>query len=187
MIDANTAAIEIIETDGSTVVSQTQLTDTYQIKLTKAPVAEVRVGINVDGKAEIVTGGRVFQSVYAVGDMIPSGSSVGDPIAGRYYAVFTAGDWSPVTITLQYNETLQGNDSPFREFAVQPHELRRIAGPLIIEGGEGLEPRTLTRAVALPDEVNDPIIVDDARTGRGGSRPAQRLQRYRRPTACRAR
>ena len=89
VIDANTATIEIIETDGSTVVSQTQLTDTYQIKLTKAPVAEVRVGINVDGKAEILTDARVIQAVYADGDVIPSGSSVGDPIVGRYYAVFS--------------------------------------------------------------------------------------------------
>ena len=36
---------------------------------------------------------------------------------------------------------------------------------MIIEGGEGPDPRTLTRAVALPGEVNDPIIVETPEPG----------------------
>ncbi|NGP18574.1 calcium-binding protein [Devosia aurantiaca] len=142
IVDSDSASVEIIETEGSTVVSQSHQNDSYQIKLSTRPTHEVRVGINVDGKAKVLVSGNVFADG-----------------KGGYYALFAAGATEAVTVNLQYDETAQGNDSPFREFAVQPHDVGRIAGPLIIEGGAGTQPRTITRAVALPDEVNVPLTV----------------------------
>ncbi len=54
VVDSNTAGVEIIETDGSTQVSQAGQTDSYQMRLTTVPTATVRVDIDTEGKAKPV-------------------------------------------------------------------------------------------------------------------------------------
>lgn len=153
VVDADTAGVEIIETDGSTSVSQAGETDSYQIVLTAAPTAPVKVYINIDGQAKV--------------DMAAPGNLVQQDADG-YYVEFDAGNWSvPVTVNLVFDGTVQAPPSGIRAFSQQPHDLSRINGPLNIVGGVGDTDRSLTVAVALPTEANHPVAVDSGENGEG--------------------
>ena len=157
VIDGNTASVEIIETDGSTVVAKSGDTDKYTIKLTTPPASGkfVKVHIALDGKATVDLAASNAATNLANG---AAAMRIGSDSNG-FYALFDGTDARDVTIVLKFDPNGTAHTDGTRTFAVQPHELTKIAGPLFVIGGEGPEKRTLAHAVALPDEINVPVVV----------------------------
>ncbi|MEH6737785.1 MAG: hypothetical protein V7695_04455, partial [Sulfitobacter sp.] len=66
VIDGDTAGVVIRETDGNTlIVDRAGETDTYTMRLTKAPTDDVTINISEDGQTRIVAGGRVTLATLA--------------------------------------------------------------------------------------------------------------------------
>ena len=74
---------------------------------------------------------------------------------------FTAANWwipQTVTVTAVANPPASALHPGTRQFAVQPHLLSDIKGPLEIEGGLGSAVHPLVKAVVLPGETNAPVF-----------------------------
>ncbi|KAA5541791.1 hypothetical protein FYK55_16405 [Roseiconus nitratireducens] len=122
------------ESDGSTLVSKdgTSVVDTYTIRLTAEPTADVMIDIETDGQT----------------------------ITSPTQLTFTdANWWIPQTVTV-YGEPsfvpVEGTEYD-REFSAQKHLLSNLRGPLHIEGGS-VGPRALVSAIVLPKEGNQGLL-----------------------------
>jgi hypothetical protein len=89
----------------------------------------------------------------------------GVDVEGNPYITFSPTDWyDPVELEVSADPafTPPEVEQPLKTFAIQPHVLNRIAGPLFIEGfvGDGAD-RSLVRAITLPNETDPdlPVIV----------------------------
>ena len=141
--DNDYAGVIVSESDGSTRVTkddpgtpsvdESLPGDTYTLRLTSAPTADVTIGVVTDGQTA----------------------------ASPTPLTFTAGNWwKPQTVTVRAatNPPALPIDSlTQKEFAPRPHLLTRLGGPLAIEGG-ALGNRALADAVLLPTERNQPLF-----------------------------
>ena len=155
---SNAAGVLLLTPQGQAQVSSTQ-TYSYQMVLTKAPVADVTVDLLGDGQT------------------IASSSASGFDAASQTYT-FTAADWNvPVTITLAPNpsytpptDTGTGSGpATILTFPVGPHTLAEINGPLVIDGGTEPGQPTIVAAVGLPYETHNMPVTDTASGGQSSN------------------
>ncbi|WP_407698387.1 beta strand repeat-containing protein, partial [Sphingorhabdus rigui] len=81
VLDNETAGVLVEPSNGSTIISQgdpdagiAPTNDSYSMRLTRAPTADVIVAINADGATSVVLGGRVFASEVGSYTVSASGS-----------------------------------------------------------------------------------------------------------------
>ena len=136
--DNDYAGVIVQESDGSTRVTRDDPAtpgvdeslpgDTYTLRLTSAPTADVKIAVVTDGQTSATT-----------------------PL------VFTTANWwQPQTVTVRavtHPPELPIDSLTQKEFAARPHLLTKLGGPLAIEGGT-LGNRALVDAVLLPTERN---------------------------------
>jgi hypothetical protein len=144
--DNDSAGLVVTPTNGSTVVAE-GVTDTYSIRLTKAPTASVTVTILTDGKTLVTSADPRFAMVN-----------------GKPTVTFTAANWNQdvvLTVSLDPDwEPAQAGAQPVQAFPVQPHVVADVQGPLVIEGGVmPNRDRTIKTAVKLPTELDTALTL----------------------------
>ena len=148
--DNDAGGLIVDESGGTTLVSDGH-PDTYTIRLTKAPTADVTVGILTDGKTIVTSSDARFTAATAT-----------EPAKVRF-ADATGGStsWStPITITVSVNPTaiIDVGSQPVQTFPAQPHRTNQVFGPIIVEGGQ-IKDRALVQGIRLPTETDDPLPV----------------------------
>ncbi|WP_117236182.1 LEPR-XLL domain-containing protein [Vibrio maerlii] len=144
VVDNDSGAVIIEQTDGSTLVSETQ-TDEYTIVLSKAPTAPVTVNLLNDGQTLFSSADSRFNALDNT-------------------VTFDATNWDqPITISLAVNPDYQEQEGqPVQNPPLQPHTLTGINGKLVIEGGSSSgKDRALSVAVMLPTETDSELPVKD--------------------------
>jgi Ca2+-binding RTX toxin-like protein len=143
--DNDAGNVIVTQTGGSTLIDATH-SDTYTLRLSKQPTAEVTIQLLTDGKTLVSSPDTRFHA--AVGSAAP-------------YVVFDATNWfSPITITVSINPaaSIGGGGQPVQAFPSSPHVTNPIAGPLVIEGGQ-IKDRTIKLGLKLPTELDAPLPV----------------------------
>ena len=146
VIDDDSGQVIITETDGSTLVSETQ-DDTYSIRLSREPSAPVVISLLPDGQTLL--------------------SSLDIRFNGAENTVtFDATNWNvDAVIEVSVNPDADTTDSAVQSFPVQSHTVNDIRGPLYIEGSVPAgNDRALAQAVMLPTETDEPLPVQDVAT-----------------------
>ncbi|MGC9459135.1 calcium-binding protein, partial [Vibrio genomosp. F10] len=140
--DNDSGAVIVSQSNGSTLVSETQ-TDDYTLVLSKKPTAPVTINLLNDG-----------QTLFSSSDIRFN--------AADKTVTFTENDWdTPISITLNVNPDYQVQEGqPVQNPPLQPHTLTAIKGKLNLEGGvpDGKN-RTLSTAVILPTETDSDLPV----------------------------
>ncbi|WP_261817079.1 LEPR-XLL domain-containing protein [Vibrio gallicus] len=140
--DNDSGAVIVTQTDGSTLVSQTQ-GDDYSLVLSRAPSSTVTVNLLNDG-----------QTLFSSAD--PRFNAASNTVT------FDASNWDQaISITLAVNpDYQQQSGQPVQNPPLQPHTLTGIQGKLIVEGGvpQG-KARALSIAVTLPSESDSELPV----------------------------
>jgi Ca2+-binding RTX toxin-like protein len=155
--DNETPGVIVQETGGSTVVVEGSL-DTYRVRLTAAPLADVTLTLRTDKQTFLDGSAAGWQIV----------DETGANAWFEYTFTFTSANWHDwVQIEVSANPAFAGTDSVLKSFATQDQNLDRIRGPLVIEGGigSGGPDRSLQAPVLLPSETNSV-------SGAEGSNPA---------------
>ena len=159
VVDDDSAGLLVTESDGRTaVVVGDALGDSYDIRLTRAPVGSVTVSLVGDGQTLVASADPRFD-------------------AATKAITFGVGDWlTPVTIRVAANPDYipTAQDRLTKAFPLQPHTVNRLRGPLVIEGGSGAgADRSIARAVLLPGEtdpgpisVSGPVVDESLRVDR---------------------
>ena len=134
VVDNDVPGVLVQQSDGQTLVSP-GVTDTYTVRLTNAPIGAVTITPLNDGLTTESSAGLTFDETNW---------------------------WIPQVVTVS-NVTITDPDSPLlhpgkKQFAVQPHLLSDLKGPLEIEGGVGAQVHPLIEAVVLPAETNQPVF-----------------------------
>ena len=125
---------QVVKDDPSTAGDQS-VDDTYTVRLTQAPAADVTIAINTDG--QVIT--------------VPTS------------LVFTSSNWyHPQTVTVKPNAAFNPSALPIdpttqKVWAPRQHLLTKLGGPLSVVGGT-LGERALTPAVLLPAEKNEALL-----------------------------
>ncbi len=135
LVDDETASVIVTETDGTTVVGDSQ-TDSYTLQLSSQPIGTVTVALQNDG-----------QTVLTSGDARFAGNTV----------TFDATNWDqPITINVAMVADLVPVDpaNPTLTVAASPHRVDAVQGPLLLTGGVGPENRSIVAAVILPTEFD---------------------------------
>ncbi|MFK8111404.1 MAG: hypothetical protein AB8B91_04360, partial [Rubripirellula sp.] len=139
VLDNDTAGAFIVESDGSTTVNRNDgSTDSYTLRLTKAPTGPVSLPVYTDGQTLIsVDGGTTFFGK----DNPPS-------------LTFTTSDWmNPKTVIVKADPSFVASaGQPTRTFTSSPHQTSLFQGPIVVRGGVSGESRDLVVAVMLPTE-----------------------------------
>ncbi len=141
VIDNATADALIVESDGGTVVSRDGSTiDSYTVRLTKAPTANVELPLVLYGQTEVSVDGGVnwFRA-----DQPP-------------YLLFTPVNWmneQTVLVRGDASFTPASGSQPTKLFTASPHTTSLMAGSINVYGGSGSSSRELTLAVMLPTET----------------------------------
>ncbi|MES1248034.1 MAG: hypothetical protein ABUS54_10215, partial [Actinomycetota bacterium] len=140
--DADVGSVVIYQTGGTTKVAP-GVPDYYFMRLSQAPTANVDVYILTDGKTLV------------------GGPNVHFDGQGKPYVEFTTTNWFlyqyvQVSANLSYHPGTA--DTQVQNFALQPHTLDQIFGPLLIDGGQ-IEDRSLKPGVHLPTEIDSPLPV----------------------------
>jgi len=127
--DRETAGAIVRLTGGSTEVVEGGGSDSYFVRLTQDPGADVTLQISTDGQ------------------------TVTNPAS----VVFTAANWDQwVEIVVSADPAFTPTPDPIKVFQTSAQDLNRIQGPLIVEGGVGNSVnQSLQPAVVLPGEQND--------------------------------
>ena len=154
VVDGDTAGVFAEESDGftqlvrddpATGIDESQ-SDTYTLRLTMAPTADVTVTMLPDGQL-----------------VIPMTTTAPGAVT------FTAANWwIPQTVTVSPNSAFMPDpdDQPLKFFPIESHVVNTIAGPLYINGNVGTADRSLAVAVTLPDETDEalpgaPTVIDE--------------------------
>jgi Ca2+-binding RTX toxin-like protein len=143
--DNDAGNVIVTQSGGSTLVDATH-TDSYTLRLSKAPTAPVTIQILTDGKTLVSSADTRFTA--------GSGSSAP-------YVTFDATNWNnPITIVVSVNPaaSIGGGGQPVQAFPASPHITNPIAGPLVIEGGV-IKDRTVKPGVKLPTERDVPLPI----------------------------
>ena len=128
--DNDAAGILVQQSNSNTLVSE-GVTDTYSIRLTKAPTDTVTVTPVTDGLTSV------------------------EPVT------FTVDNWwiaQELVITAVTDPAEELLHPGTKQFSVRPHLLSDIKGPLEIEGGIGGAVYPLINGVMLPGETNSPAF-----------------------------
>ena len=152
--DDETPGVVVQETDGSTVVDDDGATDSYRVRLTRAPASDVTD--DAHRPADV-------PEQYAAGFQVVDES--GDNRYFEYSFTFTPANWHDwVVMKVRANPAFAGTDSVFKTFPPQDQNLDQIRGPLIIEGGIGSQgaDRSLHAPVLLPNETDSPSIQESS-------------------------
>ncbi|HLL12666.1 MAG TPA: hypothetical protein VK570_16505, partial [Rubrivivax sp.] len=130
--DDDVPGVLVQQSNGSTLVSS-GVSDTYTVRLTSAPTGTVTITPSNDG--------LTTQS----------------PVPLTFN---TTNWWIPqvVTVTTVASPPASALHPGSKQFAVQPHLLADIKGPLQIEGGLGGAVHPLINAVVLPREASPPVF-----------------------------
>ncbi|HLL19927.1 MAG TPA: hypothetical protein VK439_14190, partial [Rubrivivax sp.] len=130
--DDDVPGVLVQQSNGSTLVSN-GVSDSYTVRLTSAPTGTVTITPRNDGLTTQSPGALTFNA---------------------------KNWWIPqvVTVTPVTNPPATALHPGTKQFAVQPHLLSDIKGPLQIEGGVGGALHPLINAVLLPREVNPPAF-----------------------------
>ena len=150
--DADAGGVIVTQTGGSTLVAPGK-SDSYSLRLTKAPTSDVYVEILTDGKTIVSEAPNSFPILGNPGTQIGSD--------GHPYVTFTPTNWFlPQSITVNANPSYVpgSGDTEVQTFALQPHTLDEMFGPLLIDGGQ-IEDRSLKQGVHLPTEIDSPLPV----------------------------
>ena len=144
--DNDAGGLLVTESDGYTLVAP-GAPDTYTLRLTKAPMANVTVAILTDGKTLVSSSDSRFSA----------GAGTTPP-----QVVFDSTNWSSqVTITVSVNPAATTpTGQPVQSFPAQPHRTNQMFGPIIVEGGQ-IKDRTLRQGIRLPTETDTalPVVV----------------------------
>ncbi len=156
LLDTDGAGVYVRQTDGDTLVVQGDpVGDTYSLRLTSAPAADVTIAFLtddqtlVDSAVVVPPGGPVFVPAVLDGDGL-----VIDPAT----VTFSATNWfTPffVRVTANPQAPPPPDVQPLKFFPVQPHIVSTaVQGALSIDGSVGPEDRSIKRAVILPTETD---------------------------------
>ena len=137
VVDNDSAGLLIDQSGGTTLVVADDLatagdeatTDTYTVRLTKEPAGDVTV------------------------QMVPDGLTTTSPST----LTFTVDNWwIAQTVTVSAAEPQPAlPEQPLKTFAIQPHVVNTIAGPLFIEGYvDATADRSIKMAIMLPGETD---------------------------------
>jgi Ca2+-binding RTX toxin-like protein len=140
VVDNDSAGLLLDESDGSTLVvadnpdtlDDEAASDTYTVRLTKAPTQDV-----------VVT-------------MMPDLLTTTSPLT----LTFTAANWwIPQTVTVSAAEPQPPAPvQPLKTFPIQQHVVNTMAGPLFIEGFvDAAADRSIKQPIMLPDELDIPL------------------------------
>jgi len=126
--DQESAGAIIRQSDGSTEVVGDG-TDSYFVRLTRAPTANVALTPTTDGQT----------------------------LVSPTTVIFTTGDWDKwVEIVVSADPNAPTSTSAVKVFETSSQDLNRIQGPLIVEGGVGGSvDQALRPALVLPNESNE--------------------------------
>ncbi|MHC5112569.1 MAG: calcium-binding protein, partial [Planctomycetota bacterium] len=126
--DKESEGVIVRQSDGSTEVVG-DATDSYFVRLTKAPTANVTLTPSTDGQTLV------------------------EPTA----VTFTTVNWDQwVEIVVSADPSAPTSTDPIKSFETASQDLNRIQGPLIVEGGVGgAVDQSLQPALVLPNESND--------------------------------
>jgi len=132
--DNDVPGVLVAQSNGNTLVAD-GVTDTYTVRLTSAPTGTVTITPHNDGLTTETASTLTFDA---------------------------SNWWIAQTVTVTAVKVTDPN-SPLlhpgtKQFAVQPHLLSDIKGPLEIEGGVGGAVHPLVNAVVLPGETNAPVF-----------------------------
>jgi len=127
VVDGDSPALFVRETDGSTMVmaGSTPQSDHYFVRLTQAPAADetVTLTLRTDGQTLLSGAGPRFQTVES--QQTPT-----------YTLTFNAVNWSQEFQIIVSANPANNNANDLQEsFPKQLHQLGRLEGPLIVEGG----------------------------------------------------
>ena len=141
--DNDRAGVLILQSDGSTNVvkddpntaQDESVADTYTVRLTQAPGADVTIAVNTDGQVITVPASLAFNS---------------------------ANWYRPQTVTVRANPAFNPNLLPIdpttqKVWAPREHLLTQLGGPLQVVGGT-LGARGLVQAILLPAESNSGLL-----------------------------
>ncbi len=135
VLDNDTAGVIVNQPNGPMVISADgTVTGTYTVRLTSAPTSDVTI------------------------------TPVGDGLTTESLSSLTftpTNWWKEQTVTVTAVPVSAG--SPLlhpgtKEFAVQPHLLTSLHGPLEIDGGVGTDAHPLVNGVMMPGETNAPVF-----------------------------
>ena len=158
--DNDAPGVLIEESGGLTTViegkigSQVGATDTYTVRLTKAPSANETVTIRLRPEDTRTSRGPIAYFDTQVAFI--AGTNQVLESDGTLLLTFDSTDWNmaqTVTVTAKTDSVIDGGDT--KAFANFPNVLNRIRGPLIIdgEGGQG-SLSGLTNPVLMPGEID---------------------------------
>ena len=147
--DADTPGVVVTQSDGSTrVVEGTsstdntgQVTDSYTVRLTRAPGGKVRVYLDpqVTDTAYYDSVSKTFRHNNAV--QVSLSGAVWDGTLGRWYVEFTDADWNlakTITVIAIADGIRDGND--LQAFAPVARLAGLVQGPLFVFGGQDPDP-----------------------------------------------
>jgi Ca2+-binding RTX toxin-like protein len=146
--DNDSAGVLVLPSDGSTLVNpgDPSQTDSYTLRLTTAPTADVKIAVFTDGQTDVVLGGRVQLA------------AVGTPLNGLYAGAVT---WDSATRTLTRTDGGSWLDAGFLE-----GQLLRFNGATCGDAykiqlihGTTLDQLTLTPSGATPGLADGPVTV----------------------------
>ena len=132
-IDQSNGSTQVVRNDPSTPADETQ-TDSYTLRLTKAPTADVVVTMLPDGQL----------------------TTAMTTISHGSVTFTTANWWKPQTVTVSPNPAFTPDPlaQPLMFFPQGSHTLNTMAGPIYINGNLGSTDHSLNLAVTLPREID---------------------------------
>ncbi len=145
--DSRVAGLIVTQSNGTTAVAS-GTTDSYTLRLSKAPTADVVVGIASDGKT-LISSSVATDTRFSVVD-------------GKAFVTFNATNWAtPFSVRVSSNPNAPiVAGPPVQSFPTQPHLASRLQGPLVIEGDAiAGRDRGRTNGVILPTETDTPISI----------------------------
>ena len=145
--DSRVASLIVTQSNGTTAVAS-GTTDSYTLRLSKAPTSDVVVGIASDGKT-LISSPVTTDTRFSV-------------VGGKAFVTFNATNWAtPFSVRVSNNPNAPVVDGPpVQSFPAQPHLASLLQGPLVIEGDAiAGRDRGRTNGVILPTETDTPISI----------------------------
>ena len=147
VLDDETAGVIVRESNGSTVVVDGGDDDSYRLRLTAEPSAEVTLTLLTDQQTKLFANDSRFTII----------SEDASLLTFEYELTFDATNWSEwFEVEVSANSDFAGASSSVKTFSPTSQNLDKIAGPLVIEGGLiERSDRSLVEALVLPGELNE--------------------------------
>ena len=162
VLDTDGAGVYVRQSDGSTLVVKGDPTgDTYGIRLTHAPTADVKISLITDGQTLVSNFNGADARFTAATGSTPA------------FVTFSTTNWfNPFVVKVTADPAAPPPDpnQQLKFFPVQPHiAATAIQGSLTIDGSVGPEDRSVKPAVKLPTETDAPLPNPVASTDDTGS------------------